>query len=114
VKIYVDDKRTPVDNNWTIVRSYHDFLFIINQSFDKINLISFDYLLNDSNAPEKTGLDCAKYLIDYCNMNHKLLPTILAHDDFIIGAQEIVQFINHHLLFNEKMPNCRWYHIENI
>ena len=114
MKIYVDDKRTPIDKDWTIVRSYHDFIFLVNQSFDLIKMVSLDYHLNDKNTPEKTGLDCAKYLIDYCKKNHKNPPRVFAHDRDVIGSQEIVQLVNNHLFFNERIPNSVWNHVECI
>lgn len=114
MNIYVDDKRTPIDTDWTIVRSYHDFIFLVNQSFDLIKMVSLDYHLNDTVSPDKTGLDCAKYLIDYCDKNHKPLPRILAHDRDVVGTQEIVQFVNNHLFFNERIPNCVWNHVDNF
>ncbi len=113
MKIYVDDKRNPVDKDWTIIRSYHDFIFVVNQSFDEIKLISLDYHLNDPISPEKTGLDCAKYLINYCEKNHKPLPRIFVHDRAITEVQEIIQFVNNYLFFNERIPNCSWNYSEN-
>lgn len=113
MKIYLDDRRTPSEEGWTIIRSYHDFIFHVNQSFDTIKLISLDYHLNDSISPEKTGLDCAKFLIEYCKKNNKHLPRVIVHDRSISGVQEIIQLVNNYLFYNEKIPNCAWHYTEN-
>jgi hypothetical protein len=114
MNIYVDSKKTPIDKDWTVVRSYHDFILLINQSFDFIKIVSLDYYLNDAVSPEKTGLDCVKYLIDYCDKNHKFLPRIFTHSRDITSAQEIVTSVNNHLFFNERIPNCVWSYIDNF
>ena len=41
VKIYLDDMRTPVDDNWVVVRNYDEFVSKVTEiGLDKINLIS--------------------------------------------------------------------------
>jgi hypothetical protein len=114
MQIYLDDRRTPLEGDWTIVRSYYDFIFLIEQSFDKIKLVSFDYRLNIETSLEKTGLDCAKYLVDYCIKNNKHLPRTLVHDSEIFGIEQIVHCINEYLLFDSKFPDCRWNYVENF
>ena len=109
----MDDKRTPISGDWNIVRSYHDFIFMIEQSFDKIKMISFDYRLDNETSFEKTGLDCAKYLIEYCAKNDKHIPKTIVHDTEISGVEKIVQLINGYLLHNGSFPNSRWFYVEN-
>jgi hypothetical protein len=84
VRIYLDDVRTPISDNWIIVRNYEEFVNKVKESgLDNIELISFDHDLGDSamneyfnnvspnykldydNITEKTGYDAAKFLVDY-------------------------------------------------
>ena len=83
-KIYLDDIRTPIDEDWIVVRNYDEFVNkTIELGLKNIDLISLDHDLGDtaiseyhnnvfinnqldySNIKEKTGLDCAKWLIDF-------------------------------------------------
>ncbi len=84
VKIYLDDVRTPVDEDWIVVRDYNEFVKKVSElGLPNINLISLDhdlgdtamaeyfrnvsknYELNYDNITEKTGLDCVKWLINH-------------------------------------------------
>jgi hypothetical protein len=85
--LFLDDCREPIDcskymyitgvdcrvyhENWSIVRSYDQFIEWINQN-GLPNLISFDHDLGDvkDNDYEYTGMDCAKWLVDYCLDNN--------------------------------------------
>jgi hypothetical protein len=84
LKIYLDDIRTPVDNDWNVVRDYSEFVKkVLELGLSNIKLISLDhdlgdtamaeyfknvsknYELNYSNITEKTGLDCVKWIINH-------------------------------------------------
>ncbi len=84
VKIYLDDMRTPVDDNWVVVRNYDEFVSKVTEiGLEKISLISLDHDLGDSamgeyfknvainykldyeNITEKTGYDCCKWLVNH-------------------------------------------------
>lgn len=84
VKIYLDDVRTPVAEDWIVVRDYNEFVKKVSElGLSNINLISLDhdlgdtamaeyfrnvsknYELNYDNITEKTGLDCVKWLINH-------------------------------------------------
>jgi len=84
VKIYLDDVRTPVSEDWIVVRDYNEFIKKVSElGLPNINLISLDhdlgdtamaeyfrnvsknYELNYDNITEKTGLDCVKWLINH-------------------------------------------------
>lgn len=92
-KIYLDDIRTPVDNEWIVVRDYDEFINKVNElGLEKIGLISLDHDLGDTamseyytnvttnfqldygNIKEKTGLDAAKFLVQtfYLKNPHRL------------------------------------------
>jgi hypothetical protein len=84
LKIYLDDIRTPVDNDWNVVRDYSEFVKkVLELGLSNIKLISLDhdlgdtamaeyfknvsknYELNYDNIIEKTGLDCVKWIINH-------------------------------------------------
>jgi hypothetical protein len=44
-------------------------------------------------GPEKTGHDCAKWLVDYCDRNKLKFPFYLVHSMNPIGKQRIVDYI---------------------
>lgn len=83
VRIYLDDMRSPNDKDWLIVRSFHEFVNLINKvGLNNVELISLDhdlgdtamteyysnvspnYMLNYDNIEEKTGYDAAKWLVN--------------------------------------------------
>lgn len=84
VKIYLDDMRTPNDKDWLVVRSFHEFVNLINKvGLNNVELISLDHDLGDTamkeyynnvktnytldygNIEEKTGYDAAKWLVNH-------------------------------------------------
>jgi len=95
---------------WYIVRSYNEFCNFVELSFTKNKsipiLISFDhdladehYLQRDEPIPydnfvEKTGYDCAKWLINFCKQNKIELPTYKIHSMNFVGEQNIVNVFN--------------------
>ena len=109
MRIYLDDIRTPKDSSWTVVRSYHDIIHLIQTSFDQIEVISFDHDLGE----EKTGYDAAKFLIEFCMNNQKMPPLTFVHSANPVGRENIIGTINNFLEFNEVEPNCRWCYIEH-
>jgi len=136
-KIYLDDERTPKDEGWIVVRNYKEFVNTINKlGLENIDLISFDHDLGDTakdeyynnvktnyeldydNIVEKTGYDCAKFLVDKFYLENpdrerserfeKLgteikFPTITVHSANPIGAANIMGYINN-FLKNEGQP----------
>jgi hypothetical protein len=95
---------------WYIVRSYKEFCNFVELSFTKNKsvpiLISFDhdladehYLQRDEPIPydnfvEKTGYDCAKWLINFCKQNKIELPTYKIHSMNFVGEQNIENVFN--------------------
>jgi hypothetical protein len=45
---------------------------------------------------EKTGLDCAKWLVDYCMDNNKPLPLFYVHSANPVGADNIIHFLENY------------------
>jgi hypothetical protein len=120
VWLYLDDVRTPKDGDWKVVRNYDEFVSAIMYiGLENIELISLDHDLGDTamkeyfnnvspnytldynNILEKTGLDCAKWLVAE-SMNTKVpLPQIYVHSANPIGSANIMGYVNNYFM------NCR-------
>jgi hypothetical protein len=118
--LYLDDVRIPKADNWEVVRSYDELVSHIRlNGLDKYEVISLDHDLGDTaqkeyfnnvspnyqldynNILEKTGLDCAKWLVAE-SMNSKIpLPQIYTHSANPIGSANIMGYVNNYL------KNCR-------
>ncbi len=112
--LFLDDIREPKEVtwiqlppvSWAVVRSYAEFVEMIVQR-GMPDLISFDHdlgmehyrdyvknglktgKLDYDSYQEKTGYDCAKWLVDFCMETGKLLPKYLIHSKNGIGAANI-------------------------
>ena len=118
--LFLDDERFPIDcakfmynrgvdcriyhEEWTIVRSYGQFVQYIEQN-GLPDLISFDHDLGDvpklktelakeewfnyESNKEYTGMDCAKWLVNYCLDNKCSLPKYIVHSWNTVGAENI-------------------------
>lgn len=121
-KVYLDDLRTPIDEEWIVCRNYNEFVDKVSEiGLDNIETISLDhdlgetaikeyfknvttnYVLNYDNIHEKTGYDCAKWLVEQCINNGTKLPLILTHSANPIGSANIMGYINN-FLKNQRLP----------
>jgi len=120
IKLYLDDIRTPNNDDWCVVRNYDEFVAhiklrglgvyeVITLDHDLgdtaqreyYNNVSPNYQLDYNNILEKTGLDCAKWLVAE-SMNSKIpLPQIYTHSANPIGSANIMGYVNNYL------KNCR-------
>lgn len=74
------------DEEWVIVRDYSEFTdWIIKNGLPE--LISFDHDLGE--ADEHTGMDCAKWLVNYCLNNMCSLPKWAGHSANPAGYDNI-------------------------
>ena len=118
--LFLDDVRNPIDCvyymytpiytsvDWVIVRDYNSFIKIIKEN-GLPEIISFDHDLSDEHYDpkmyhesydelydsfkEKTGYECAKWLVDYCIDNNEFLPKkILVHSMNPIGRRNIESY----------------------
>ena len=97
-------------NDWEIVTNYDDFVeYIELNGIPKF--VSFDHDLGDTamdeyfrnvatngtldydNIEEKTGLDCAKFLVEYCADENQPLPEYLVHSANPVGKRNIEGFL---------------------
>lgn len=148
--IYLDDVRTPRPNpsthqviEWTVVRSYDEFVNKVNEvGLSNIDIISLDHDLGDtammeyftnvspnyaldySNIYEKTGYDCAKWLVNTFldsdtewfllsrgqKKNNKIpFPKVMVHSANPIGSANIMGYINNFLMNEAQEQTCiRW------
>lgn len=102
-KLFLDDIRQPPDNTWAVVKNYAEFVSWI-ETYGCPTILSMDHDLAFEHYPienpddmmaarvpyekytEKTGYDCAKWLID-----HDLLPdTVIVHSYNPVGAENIM------------------------
>ena len=124
-RIYLDDVRTPVEKDqWVIVRSYDEFVSKVNEvGFENIEMISLDhdlgdtamnewlygvtknYSINYDNITEKTGMDCAKWLVEQW-MNGKPLVEVVVHSANAIGSGNMMGYINNYRRMNRSPQNC--------
>jgi hypothetical protein len=137
--LYLDDVRQPIEDNdrWQVVRSYDEFVSHIKlNGLDAYAYMTLDHDLGDTsikeyynnvlpnysldynNIEEKTGLDCAKWLVQYYYANFaeeakrsseekKLggvtFPKVFTHSANPIGSANIMGYINN-FYRNERQP----------
>ncbi len=122
LRLYLDDIRTPVDDDWIVVRNYDEFVSQIKLhglgNFEVISLdhdlgegamveyytnVKNNYMLDYNNINERTGMDCCHYLVSE-SMNLKIpLPQIYIHSANPIGSANMMGYINNYLM-NCKLP----------
>jgi hypothetical protein len=131
-KIYLDDIRTPIDNTWVIVRNYDEFITkVISIGLKNIEFISLDHDLGDSamkewhtnvyhnykldynNITEKTGYDCAKWLVEQW-LDGEVVVDVYTHSANAIGSANIMGIINNYRHINKLPQNCVRVQIEHI
>jgi len=115
LKIYLDDVRTPINSsNWVIVRNYDEFVSKVEEiGLDNIEWISLDhdldksamvewlfgavknYKIDYSKIKEKTGYECAKWLVDQWK-NGAPVVKVTTHSANAIGSANIMGYINNY------------------
>jgi hypothetical protein len=113
---YVQNPRIYWEEDWDIVRNYNEFVDYIEKN-GLPNLISFDHDLADEHYEdlfsdpnwsksnddielkyeeyrEKTGLDCAKWLVEYCEENKLKLPVFFVHSANPVGRRNIEDYLH--------------------
>ena len=139
-KLYLDDVRTPVNTEWVVVRSYDEFVEKVKEigllGIDVISLdhdlgdtamdeyynnVSPNYTLDYTHITEKTGMDCAKWLVNYFydtnpfwgdfSRNKKKteefpFPKVYTHSANPIGSANIMGYINNFLMNEARPQDC--------
>ena len=116
VLIWIDDIRDPQESIWqnwikknfgtndfdiTWIKSYKEFVDFVNKNGLPSN-VSFDHDLGDVEDPdnEKTGYDCAKYIVDYCMDHNRDIPNYRIQSDNGPGAENIDKYLqNYHKFY---------------
>lgn len=102
-KLYLDDIRQPPDSEWVVVRDYDEFVHVI-QTQGIPDLVSFDHDLamihygggvESFSYHEKTGDDCAKFLLEECRRKKVEPPAYKVHSMNPVGAQNIINTMRH-------------------
>ena len=118
-KVPKDENGEDYKINWVL--NYEEFVKWI-EMFGLPNAISFDHDLADehytpeyfwnnyqeskkyqewksNHYQEKTGMDCAKWLVDYCIDNKEKLPKIFVHSANPVGADNIKYLLDNFLKY---------------
>jgi hypothetical protein len=122
MRLYLEDIRTPTEGEWEVVRNYDEFVAHIKMNgLESYEVISLDHDLGDTakneyynnvrdnykidynNITEKTGLDCAKFLVAESMTKSIPLPQIYVHSANPIGSANIMGYINNYFM-NCRMP----------
>jgi len=109
--LFLDDERIPGQVTWvslpsaqyTIVRNFEQFVNYIYE-YGVPNFISFDHDLADQHyiaaemgvedyGQEKTGYDCAVWLVDFCDQWREKFPKYAVHSMNPIGRERIISYI---------------------
>ena len=94
------------NEHWVVVRSYNEFVDTINKlglptfvSFDHdIASSHYGHGLQGDDIPydsytEKTGYDCAKWLVEYCMKKGVKHPPYQVHSMNPVGKQNIISYV---------------------
>ena len=120
-RLYLDDVRTPLGDDWIIARNYEEFVSTIKfhglKNFDMISLdhdlgeqsmveyytnVKNNYKLDYNNiVDEKTGYDCCKFLVSESMSKNIPLPQIYVHSANPIGSANMMGYINNYF------KNCK-------
>ena len=117
--VFLDDIRIPSDltyyipkeeivpyllTDWTVIRSYQDFVAYISQNGIP-SIISFDHDLgvNLDNTEAASGYDAVKYIVDFIlEQEHPILPQVLCHSQNPVGKTNILSYWNNFIKTIDK------------
>ena len=132
MRLYLDDIRTPINDEWIVVRNYEEFVSEIKMwGLERFEVISLDhdlgdtamieyynnvkpnYDLNYNNILEKTGYDAAKFLVAESMNKNIPLPQIYIHSANPIGSANMMGYINNYLMNCNQPQTCIRVQIEH-
>ena len=98
--LWLDDYRKPDDyikGDYIIscVKNYEEFCSFINEN-GLPDVVCFDHDLGE----EKSGYDCAKFLVEYCMDNMIDFPNYYVQSQNPVGRENIISYI-------ENFKRCR-------
>lgn len=131
-RLYLDDVRTPVSEDWIVVRNYDEFVAQIKliglEGFEVISLdhdlgesamveyytnVKNNYELNYNNIEEKTGMDCCKFLVSESMNKNIPLPQIYVHSANPIGSANMMGYVNNYFKNCKTPQTCIKVEIEH-
>ena len=113
-----------VEEHWKIVRNYDQFVNFITRNYElhdaMPSIIGFDHDLAmehyspSMNNPEeyskleetfteKTGMDCAKWLVEFCMDNNLKLPEYFVHSMNPAGAKNITSYLENYKKHEQRL-----------
>jgi hypothetical protein len=117
--LWLDDLRDPSQGQFKIwlnlafgenldvtwVKDYDEFVKYFKKN-EMPYAISFDHdlgneLTDHPELNEKTGLDCAKWIVDYCMNNAVRLPKYFVHSANPVGRENIQSYLDNYLKFTD-------------
>ena len=117
MKLRVSDSGIYSRESWIVVRNYYEFVNYITDN-GLPYYISFDHDLADEHYDpsmyfvnyndvsksfkEKTGYDCAKWLVGYCLDNDKKIPEFAVHSMNPVGTKNILDLLRNFKKFQKK------------
>ena len=132
IHLYLDDVRKPTDDSWQVVTNYNQFVSHVRlNGLENYEVISLDhdlgeeamnefynnalpnYKLNYDNINEKTGYDCAKWLVAESMTKNIPLPQIYVHSANPIGSANIMGYVNNYLMSCKLPQTCIRIRVEN-
>jgi hypothetical protein len=124
-RLYLDDVRTPINDEWIVVKNYDEFVYEIKkwglESFEIISLdhdlgegamveyytnVKNNFTLNYENIEEKTGMDCCRFLVSESMSKNIPLPQIYIHSANPIGSANMMGYINNYLMNCQLPQTC--------
>ena len=100
----------PSQYNWIVVRSFKEFTDCIIRYMLPLR-VAFDHDLSyeDQNKTEgfteKTGLDAAKWLVEYCDAKNLPLPEWFVHSFNPVGRMNIANYLTCYERFKQMPQN---------
>jgi len=113
--LWLDDVRDPSEDDWLVfspiqrpfetvwVKNYQEFVDWITENglpdgicFDHDLGFTNEYYIEnnlESPDPDKTGMDCAKWLVEYCMDNNKTLPLFKSQSANPAGRSNILSLL---------------------
>lgn len=133
IYLYLDDVRIPKDERWEVVTNYDEFVSHIElNGIENYECISLDHDLGEEAMreyfentkkngtvnyenikKEKTGYDCAKWLIQKCISQNTPLPKIYCHSANPVGSENIINYVNSYLKNIGSKEVCELVKIEH-
>jgi hypothetical protein len=110
-KLFLDDGRYPVRNDWVIARNFDDAVWYV-RNYGLPDHIAFDH---DLGHPKNyTGMDFAKWFANYIMDNELKLPQTFSysvHSQNPVGAANIRSYMdqfleNHELMHETNLSGC--------